>query len=102
MPVGGYRPNSGRKSVSEEVGSRELTRSALIKKFGSMERAIEYLLEQDHPVLTKFVYEHALGKPIEMVASVDSKGQDVAPLTIHVTANKVVEFPDNAEDAEPV
>ena len=61
--TGGARPGAGRKTASEELRSAEICRSALIKKFGSLEAAIKDLIKSEEPVLVKFVYEHAFGKP---------------------------------------
>lgn len=62
---GGKRPNAGRKSISEELGTRDLARNAIIKRFGSLEEGLEALLKMNEQALTKFVFEHAMGKPKE-------------------------------------
>jgi len=64
---GGKRIGAGRKTVSEEVNSRELCTRVLIKKYGSLDLAIENLLKDENPILKKFVFEHAIGKPTENV-----------------------------------
>ena len=62
---GGYRVNSGRKSIAEELKTADLARNAIIKKWGSLEQGMMALLEMEEPALTKFVFEHAIGKPTE-------------------------------------
>jgi hypothetical protein len=80
MALGGAREGAGRKSVAAEMRSRELCVSALTKKFGSMEGAIDFLLKSGEPSLLKFVYEHALGKPKEEIELMGKK------VTIKVSA----------------
>lgn len=65
MAKGGKRIGAGRKSVAEEVNSREISMNTLVNKFGSKEGALNYLLDSGEPSLIKFVYEHAFGKPTE-------------------------------------
>jgi hypothetical protein len=67
MAAGGNRPNSGRKSAAEEFGTRSIAQSAIIKKYGSLEEGVVALLESREPVLQRWVFEHALGKPVETV-----------------------------------
>lgn len=62
---GGARANAGRKSIAEEVQTRDLARTAIIAKYGTLDKGLQALLEMDEPVLTKFVFEHAMGKPTE-------------------------------------
>ena len=78
MGVGGKRQGAGRKPVSYEISAREICQSAIIRKFGTLEKGIEYLLESEEPTLIKFAYEHAFGKPVERVAATDSNGNDLA------------------------
>lgn len=82
MAKGGARAGAGRKTIAEEVNSRELAMSALIMKYGSREEALKSLLDSGNPILMKFVYEHGFGKPIEKVAEVDTEGRDKLPLVI--------------------
>lgn len=79
--VGGPRPNSGRKSLSEEVNSRMLSQAAIIKRFGNLQKGIEYLLDSGEPTLIKFAYEHAYGKPVDKVATTDTLGNDLKQAT---------------------
>jgi hypothetical protein len=63
MARGGARNGAGRKPVHDEINARELCKSAIINKFGSLEEGLKALLESGEPTLQKFVYEHAIGKP---------------------------------------
>lgn len=74
---GGVRTGQGRKPVSEEVNSRMLSQAAIIKRFGDLQKGIEYLLDSGEPTLIKFAYEHAYGKPVDRVAKTDSEGNDI-------------------------
>lgn len=64
---GGYRPNAGRKPLSEEIRSAELSREALVMRYGGLMEAMIAILNMNNPILTKFVLEHALGKPTENI-----------------------------------
>lgn len=79
MPRGGKQPGAGRKSIAEELGTRDLSRKAIIAKWGSLEEGLEALLNMREPALTKFVFEHALGKPVDNV-DVTSNGETL-PIT---------------------
>jgi hypothetical protein len=76
MPRGGPQPGAGRKSISEELGTRDLARKALIARYGSLEEALNALLATEEPALLKFVFEHAFGKPQEKV-DVTSGGETI-------------------------
>jgi protoporphyrinogen oxidase len=66
MPSGGANRGQGRKPVAEE--------NAIIKKYGSLEKGLQTLLESDRDPLVKFVFEHALGKPVDKIeAKVDGE-----------------------------
>jgi hypothetical protein len=65
MGLGGKRPGAGRKPVHDEMMAREICQSAIIKKFGSLQAGIEFLLDSEEATLMKFAYEHAYGKPRE-------------------------------------
>jgi hypothetical protein len=67
MTRGVARAGSGRKSKSEELGTSILARAALIKKYGTLEKALTALLESNESALIKFVFEHAFGKPTEKI-----------------------------------
>ena len=62
---GGKREGAGRKSISEEVNSREIAVAALVERFGSKQAAFKYLITTGEPSLVKFVFEHAFGKPAQ-------------------------------------
>ena len=78
MAKGGARIGAGRKSVAEELNTRQIAMQTLVNKFGSKEGALNYLIETNEPSLLKFVYEHAFGKPIEKqeVSVTDNTGGD--------------------------
>ena len=64
---GGVRPGAGRPPLSEELKSADLAKEALIQKFGSLNKALIAILNMNNPILTKFVLEHALGKPTDNI-----------------------------------
>lgn len=75
---GGKRPNSGRKSIAEELGTRDLARKAIIEKWGSLEAGLQALLDMEEQALTKFVFEHAIGKPqdhVDLTSNGNTVGQ---------------------------
>lgn len=76
MPRGGKQPGAGRKSIAEELGTRDLARKAIIAKWGSLEEGLQALLAMNEQALTKFVFEHAMGKPTDQV-DVTSGGEVV-------------------------
>lgn len=73
---GGAGRGQGRKSVSEELNSRMISQAGIINTFGSLQKGIEYCLNSGEPSLIKFVFEHALGKPVDRVAQTDKDGND--------------------------
>lgn len=64
---GGARPGAGRPTISEELKTADLARKALIEKFGSLNEALIAILKMNNPILTKFVLEHAFGKPTDNI-----------------------------------
>lgn len=62
---GGARPGAGRRTIAQELGTADLAKKALIKKYGSIDAAFQHLLESGESALLKFVFEHAFGKPTE-------------------------------------
>lgn len=64
---GGSRIGSGRKSKAVELGIAGLAREAIESKYGSLKQGFEALLETDDTMLIKFVFEHAAGKPKDVV-----------------------------------
>lgn len=74
MPSGGANRGQGRKPVAEELNTRLLSQNAIIAKYGSLEAGLKNLLESDRDPLVKFVFEHALGKPVDKVeAKIDGE-----------------------------
>lgn len=63
----------GRKSAAEEWNTRNLCQKAIETKYGSLEEGIVALLKSDEPILLRWVYEHALGKPKDTVHVDDIK-----------------------------
>jgi hypothetical protein len=47
--------------------AKDLSQSAIISKFGSLEAGLEFLINTGEPSLLKFVFEHAIGKPVDKV-----------------------------------
>ena len=82
MAHGGKRPNAGRKTLTSELSSKELAQSAIIAKFGTINKGLEFMLTTGEPSLIKFVFEHAIGRPIERTVSTDTHGNDLAPQII--------------------
>lgn len=62
---GGYRPGAGRPSKTDEERVRDLSVQAIAAFYGSEEEGFKALLKSNEPVLIKFVFEHAYGKPKE-------------------------------------
>ena len=72
---GGARAGSGRPTLAKELSSADLARNVLIKKYGTLEKALQYFIEQGNPRLTLFILEHAMGKSpdkIQMSANITS------------------------------
>lgn len=67
MAKGGKREGAGRKPMVAEERTKEICRAAIQGKFGSLEKGIEMLLNSKSDRLKLFVFEHALGKPVEKV-----------------------------------
>lgn len=62
---GGAMPGGGRPKKVDEERVRDLSVKAIVSHYGSEEAGFKYLLESKEPVLIKFVFEHAYGKPTE-------------------------------------
>ena len=62
---GGARPGAGRPTIAQELATADLAREVLIKRFGSLQEALNAFLDKDNPILDKFVLEHAFGKPTD-------------------------------------
>lgn len=65
--TGGSRPGAGRKPKHEEDRARRLCCTAIIDKYGSLEKGLTALLESKDNALIKFVFEHAIGKPTDKI-----------------------------------
>ena len=76
MASGGAGRGQGRKPIAEEYGTRDLARKAIIAKHGTLEKGLQSLLEAKEPILTRFVFEHAFGKPTDKV-DVTSGGEAI-------------------------
>lgn len=82
---GGARPGAGRKKVHDEIAARDLAVSAIVSKFGSLEKGFVELLNSEEPSLVKFVWEHAVGKPAERV-KLGGDGDNDAPVLVKLDA----------------
>lgn len=80
---GGKRPGAGRPKLADELRSAEIAKGALIKKYGTMEAAIEALIDSKEPSLIKFVYEHAMGKAPDKIDH-----SFTGPLTLRIVRGK--------------
>jgi hypothetical protein len=65
MPSGGVRKGQGRPKKADEERVRSLSVNAIVFHYGSEDAGFAYLLASGEPVLIKWVFEHAYGKPIE-------------------------------------
>lgn len=65
--TGGSRPGAGRPSKADEQRVRDLSVAAIVKHYGSEEKAFIALLASKEAALIKFVFEHAYGKPRDKV-----------------------------------
>lgn len=77
MARGGARPGGGRPKKADEQRVRDLSIQAIISQYGSEEAGFKSLLQSKEPVLIKFVFEHAYGKPTEKH---ELSGKDGDPL----------------------
>lgn len=58
---------AGRKSAAEEWNTRNLCQKAIEEKYGGLQEGCQALLDSREPVLMRWVFEHALGKPVDKV-----------------------------------
>jgi len=63
----GENRGGGRKPVHDEIAARDISISAIVKEYGSIEEGMIALLRTKEQSLIKFVFEHAIGKPKEQV-----------------------------------
>ena len=93
---GGKRPGSGRKSKADENRTRDLAIKAIVDIHGSEENGLRALLRTGEPSLLKWVYEHAYGKPKEVI-DLNSKVEQV--IVIDVDDDEDMED-DDTDDVE--
>lgn len=67
MPSGGPGRGGGRKPAALEFETSKKAIAAIVEKFGTIEKGFVSLLESDEPILQRFVWEHAVGKPTDKV-----------------------------------
>lgn len=85
---GGKREGAGRKSIAQEARTKDIARSAIIKKYGSLDEGLKHLLATEETILVKFVFEHAFGKPSEVV-DVTTRGERIEAAIIKVYTTPV-------------
>lgn len=76
MARGGYRPNSGRKSMKDEEKALAIIRKAVKTVYGGEVEFVQHQLEQGEPSIIKFIMEHLFGKPKDKL-DVTSDGQSI-------------------------
>jgi len=64
---GGIREGQGRKSRAEEEQTAKKAIQAIEEKYGSVVDGFKALLESKEPILQRFVWEHAVGKPMDKI-----------------------------------
>lgn len=90
MARGGARPGGGRPKKADEQRVRDLSIVAIKSHYGSEEKGFKALLASGEPVLIKFVFEHAYGKPTEKH---ELFGKDGNPL---FNSNPTTKLPDGS------
>lgn len=99
MAVGGARPGAGRPKKADEERVRDLSVKAIVAHYGSEDLGFKYLLESKEPVLIKFVFEHAYGKPRDKV-DLDLPPNS-GPVVIITSPNGLkIDFPENTEEPD--
>jgi hypothetical protein len=83
---GGAMPGGGRPKKVDEQRVRDLSVKAIISHYGSEEEGFKSLLKSNEPVLIKFVFEHAYGKPTEKH---ELSGKDGNPLFASTPTTKL-------------
>jgi hypothetical protein len=81
MARGGARPGGGRPKKVDEERVRDLSIQAIIAQYGTEENGFKSLLASKEPVLIKFVFEHAYGKPTEKHQLLGKDGESLFPST---------------------
>lgn len=100
MAKGGARPGAGRPTKADEERVRDLSVKAIIEHYGSEEKGFKWLLSSGEPVLVKFVFEHAYGKPrdkMDMDIDVPLTGPAVI---IQAPGGVELNLPDNTEEVD--
>jgi len=87
--MGGAGRGQGRKPKADEQRVRTLSVGAIVAHYGSEEEGFAALLNTKEPVLVKWVFEHAYGKPKERV---EHSGAVDVPQILFI----------KAEDCEPI
>lgn len=90
--TGGKREGAGRPTKANELGTADLTRKALVERYGGLNEALIALLETQEPSLLKFVYEHAFGKPtdkIEHSGEIENKQPSFSETQFAILINKI-------------
>lgn len=93
---GGKRPGAGRPTIAAELKTADLARNCLVEKFGGLNEALIALLKMNEPALTKFVFEHAFGKPTEKIehsGEIDQGGVILSDPQFALLIKKVNEAP---------
>ncbi len=85
---GGAMPGGGRPKKADEERVRDLSVKAIISHYGSEEKGFKALLNSKEPVLIKFVFEHAYGKPTEKHQLLGKDGESLFP------SNPTTKLPD--------
>lgn len=92
MAKGGARSGAGRPTKADEERVRDLSVQAIIEYYGSEQDGFKYLLESKEPVLIKFVFEHAYGKPREKI-DLSTLGQSInKPPTMKLPDGTILEI----------
>jgi hypothetical protein len=95
------RPGPGRPRKADEERVRDLSIKAIVGHYGSEELGFKYLLESKEPVLVKFVFEHAYGKPRDkMDLDLDGKLTGGPAVIIQMPAGTNIDLPDNTEEPD--
>lgn len=96
---GGKRINAGRKTKAEELKSSAAAISAINSRYGSLELGFVALMESEEPVLIKFVFEHAAGKPQDVVdITTDGEKLQTSPNLSDAQLNKLLAKIDEKSD----
>jgi hypothetical protein len=95
------RPGPGRPRKADEERVRDLSIKAIVSHYGSEDAGFKYLLESKEPVLVKFVFEHAYGKPRDkMDLDLDGKLNGGPAVIIQMPAGTNIDLPDNTEEPD--